>query len=157
MSDESRTGKLSRAALFGSMCAVAGAIGGYYMTDRAAYKAGLEANYSTFTEQTGEVDLSLIVFAEIARGKRARTDEDISQLQERLLKAAKTADNLARRLNDQQIYKTFRQAGVDLKIASDKATDPLNSRQLLVAVEQYKFAENELRERVIKQQRSLFF
>ncbi len=157
MSEEPKAKKALRAALFGLLCTGAGAIGGYYMTDRAAYKEGLEANYTVFTEQSGEVDLSLKIFADIAQGKRVKTEEDLSQLQERLAKASTAADNLARRLNDHQIYKVFRKAGMDLKIASDKASDPLNSRDLLVAVEQYKFAENELRERVIKQQRSLFF
>ncbi|NTA58125.1 hypothetical protein G6L32_05670 [Agrobacterium tumefaciens] len=157
MSEETKAGKTVRAAVFGLLCTGAGAIGGYYMTDRAAYKAGLEANYTVFTEQAGDVDLSLKVFADIARGKRVKTEEDLSQLQERLNKASTAADNLARRLNDHQIYKVFRQAGMDLKTASDKATDPLNSRDLLVAVDQYKVAEEELRQRVIKQQRSLFF
>ena len=149
--------KVLRGTFFAGIFAFAGWAGGHYMTDRAAYKEALEEYSKSFEEASGEVDQSLVVFSAIAEGKRERTVEDLTQLEDRLLKAVRTADRFSRRANDQQIIKIFRDAAIKLKDASSQATGPLTSKPLVKAVDDYAFAETQLRDRIAKQQRSLFF
>jgi hypothetical protein len=99
----------------------------------------------------------LKIFADVAKGKRTKTDDDVAELQIKLIKAVGTAEDLGRRLKEQAEVRAFKVAAMNLKVASDKATGPLDSKDLVKAADDYFFAESELRDRVVKQHNSLFF
>ncbi len=128
-----------------------------YMTDRAAFKSALNENYTSFNAVTDDVNASLKVFADVAQGKRAKTDEDVAMLQLRLLKAVGTAEDLGRRIKEPDAISSYKRAATKLKIATNTATGPLDSKEMVKAAEDYVFAEVELRNKVISQHNSLLF
>ncbi len=157
MSAISRLWGYARSTLMVVAAGLLGWFANQYMTDRASFKSALNENYSAFNTVTDEVNASLKVFADVAKGKRSKTDDDVAELQLRLLKAVGTAEDLGRRLKEPSAVSSYKKAATNLKIATNAATGPLDSKELVKAAGDYLYAEFELRNKVIAQHNSLLF
>ncbi|NML73085.1 hypothetical protein HHL25_02990 [Rhizobium sp. S-51] len=145
----------------GILVVASGLIGWFasqYMDYRTSYKDGLGQNYERFDAAATTLQESLIRFADIARGQKSKSDEDVASIQTRLLTAVSAAEDLQRRMKaDPEIIERYRSATVDLKHASDTITGPLDAKDLLEAVNLYLVAEKELRDEVLQQQNAFLF
>jgi len=145
----------------GILVVVSGLIGWFasqYMDYRTSFKEGLGQNYERFDTAATVLQESLIQFADIARGQKAKSDTDVANIQTRLLTAVSAAEDLQRRMKaDPSIIERYRLATVDLKHASDKVTGPLDAKGLLEAVNLYLVAEKNLRDEVLQQQNAFLF
>ncbi|MDO9417968.1 hypothetical protein [Pararhizobium sp.] len=145
----------------GILVVLGGLIGWFanqYMEYRSSFKEGLGQNYEQFDAAATGVQESLIQFADIARGQKSKSDQDVANIQSRLLKAVTAADDLQRRMKaDPLIIEQYRLATVDLKHASDHVTGPLDAKNLLEAVNGYLVAEKILRDEVLLQQSSFLY
>ncbi|MBX5148499.1 hypothetical protein [Rhizobium lentis] len=134
---------------------VLGPVGGWfanqYMDYRTAYREALSANYQAFNSASADIQESLREFADIARGTKTKSPDDVRQLQSRLLKALGAAADLQRRLNNLQGLAEYEAASVNLKHASDKITGPADAKPLVIAVSDYLMAEKHLRDAVFKE------
>ncbi|MBY3260383.1 hypothetical protein HFO15_01710 [Rhizobium laguerreae] len=132
-----------------------GSVGGWfanqYMDYRSAYREALSANYQAFNSASSEIQESLREFADIARGTKKKSPDDVKQLQTRLLKALGAASDLQRRLDNLQGLAEYETATINLKHASDKITGPVDAKPLVVAVSDYLIAEKHLRDAVFKE------
>ncbi|MCJ9721128.1 hypothetical protein MOV66_04465 [Agrobacterium sp. SHOUNA12C] len=148
--------------LRGGLLVVVGAAVGWfsnqYMDYRSAYKDSLSANYQQFNDAASQIEDSLKLFADIARGAKPKTEDDVTQLQSRLLKAASAADDLQRRLGPKSnVVDGYRSAIVELKHASDIVTGPANAKPLVLAVNDYLVAEKQLRDVVVAEHTAFLF
>lgn len=137
--------------------ATGGWFGSNYMSDRAAYKEALQANYAQFDAVSAEISDSLKDFAAIAVGKKAKTPEDADRLQSRLLKGVTVVEDLQRRLNDATWIEQYETAAVKLKAASDKVTGPADAKPLVLAVSDYLVADKTVRDAVIEEHNRFLF
>ncbi|TAU80458.1 hypothetical protein ELI41_29570 (plasmid) [Rhizobium leguminosarum] len=144
------------------MLVIAGGLIGWfanqYMDYRTSYKEGLGQNYERFDAAATAVQESLIQFADIARGQKIKSAQDVANIQTRLLTAVSAAEDLQRRMKaTPQIIEKYRVATVDLKHASDEVTGPLDAKNLLKAVNGYLVAEKDLRDEVLEQQNAFLY
>ncbi|MEY9100466.1 hypothetical protein ABIA24_003375 [Sinorhizobium fredii] len=129
-----------------------------YMEYRTVYKEALTANYQQFTEATAQIEDSLKQLADVAQGERPKSEEDLEQLQMRLLKALNAAEDLERRMSaSSPAVDVYRTATIQLKQASDRITGPLDAKPLVEAVNSYLLAEKMVRDSVIKEHNAFLF
>lgn len=129
-----------------------------YMDYRTSFKEGLSQNYERFDAAATAVQESLIQFADIARGQKPKSDQDVANIQTRLLTAVSAAEDLQRRMRaDPKIIEQYRSATVYLKHASDRVTGPLDAKGLVEAVNGYLVAEKGLRDEVLQQQNAFLY
>jgi hypothetical protein len=133
----------------------AGFVTNYYISYRANYLTALGANYEQFDTSTAEIRQSLKIFADIARGERAKTAQDVTDLQMRLLNAVSKAEDLSRRINTEASFiQSYETAAVNLQAASSEINGPKNGKGLVLAVNDYLGAEKGLRDAVLKEYNS---
>lgn len=144
----------------GIFVVVGGAMGWFasqYMDYRSAYRESLETNYESFNEVAKEIEQSLRLFADVTRGVREKSTEDVEQLQLKLLNAVTVADDLHRRIRaDESVLRNFRSAAVEVQRASELVTGPIDGRQMVSAVSDFLVAEQDLRDVVIAERNSFF-
>jgi hypothetical protein len=142
--------ELFKSGLLVGLGALVGWFGNQYMDARGAYKEALTANYENFNEAASGLEKSLREFAAIAQGQKSKTAEAAEELQTHLLDVMRVAKDLNRRLgNDQAVMDGFETATVKLMHAADKVTGPLDGKQMVDAVEDYLYAEMQLRDAVV--------
>ncbi|CAD7044657.1 hypothetical protein REJC140_03849 [Pseudorhizobium endolithicum] len=129
-----------------------GWFGNQYMDARGAYKESLTANYDSFNQASSGLEDSLREFAAIAQGLKPKTPEATVQLQSHLLDVLRVAKDLNRRLgHNEPVMTEFESATVSLMRAADRVTGPLDGKQMVEAVENYLFAEMQLRDAVVNE------
>ncbi|GEM_PF-4628234 len=129
-----------------------------YMDHRTANKVAIGLNYDQFNVVSSELEKSLKQFADIANGKKSKTDEDVELLQSRLLSALSVVEDLQRRIGvDEGILDNFRSAAVDLKQASNDVTGPLDAKKLVVAVNDYLVAEKKIKNAAVSKHKAFLF
>lgn len=142
---------------FALFCASIGWLANQYMDFRSSYRDALEANYESFNEVARDIEQSLKQFADVARGTRPKDASDVENLQLKLLSAVTVAEDLQRRMKaDNGLISQFKSAAVELQRASEGFSGPLDGKPMVQAVDQYLFAEQQLRDAVLSERNSLF-
>ncbi len=141
--------------MFGA--ALIGWFANQYMSHRTELKTALNQNYEQFDVASDQVKDSLRLFSEIAVGKKAKSQDDVALLQQRLVKAVDIAQDLQRRLGNDDLATGYAHAAVRLKKASDTVTGPLDAKPLVEAVSDYLVAEKTVRDAIVREHNSFMF
>ena len=147
-----------RSAVIGAIAFGAGFVTNYYVDYRDNYVEALNANYAQFDRASEDIRETLRIFADISRGERPKTGEDVSSLQMKLLVAVGNVEDLSRRVDGSSSFlRTYQNAAVNLHNAAEEVSGPLNGKVMVDAVNDFLVAENEVRDTVLQEYNSFLW
>ncbi|WP_448115902.1 hypothetical protein [Mesorhizobium amorphae] len=147
-----------KAAIISTISFGAGFVTNYYVDYRNNYVIALNTNYDQFDKASEDIRNTLKIFADIAKGDKPRTDEDVSSLQMKLLKAVGQVEDLSRRVDGGSLFvKNYQDAAVNLNNAAQKIKGPSNGKEMVLAVNDFLLAESNVRDAVLKESNSFLW
>ena len=100
----------------------AGFVTNYYVDYRSQYVEALNANYEQFDKASEDIRETLKVFADIARGDKPKSSDNLNALQMELLVAVGKVEDLSRRVDGGATFvKVYQDAAVNLRNAAERS------------------------------------
>ena len=147
-----------RGAVFGAIAFGAGFVTNYYVDYRNNYVEALNINYAHFDTASEDIRETLRIFADISRGEKSKTDDDVAALQMKLLVAVGKVEDLSRRLDSGSTFvRKYQDAAVNLRNAAETVTGPLDGKVMVDAVNDFLLAENQVRDSVLREYNSFLW
>lgn len=147
-----------RSAVIGTVAFAAGFVTNYYVDYRNNYVEALNANYAQFDKASEDIRETLKIFADISRGVKPKSDNDVTALQMKLLVAVGKVEDLSRRVDGGPTFvRTYQDAAVNLRNAAETVNGPLNGKVMVDAVNDFLLAENQVRDSVLQEYNSFLW